>query len=42
MNLRMKSMEIIVTIMSFLVYLPVKIAIRVYAIAPIPIPFAME
>ena len=38
----MKRIAISVTIISFLEYLPVRSFIRTYAIAPIPIPFAIE
>ena len=41
-NLHIKSAAITVTTISFLVYLPVKIAISTYAIAPTPIPFEIE
>lgn len=41
-NLHTKSAAITVTTISFLVYLPVKIAISTYAIAPTPIPFEIE
>ena len=41
-NLRIKRIAIRVTIISFFVYLPVRSLMRTYAIAPIPIPFAIE
>ena len=42
MNFRQNSNPMIATMMSFFSNFPVKIAIKVYAMEPIPMPFAME
>ena len=42
MNFRQNSSPITATMMSFFSNLPVKMAISVYAMEPIPIPLAME
>ena len=41
-NLKINMIAMIVTTISFLLYLPAKSCMITYAIAPIPIPFAIE